>query len=130
MSVPATLAATVKAMRPMVPAKDFAISERFYLELGFTPRALAPKLVEMRLGVFAFILQDYYIREWADNFVVHLRVSDVQTWWDQIVRLDLAQRYQVKATPPRDEGWGLVANLGDPSGVLWRIAQHPASDLS
>jgi hypothetical protein len=61
---------------------------------------------------------------------VHLRVSNVLTWWNHIVRLDLAQRYHVTATPPRQEAWGLVANLGDPSGVLWRIAQHRASDLS
>jgi hypothetical protein len=58
----------------MVPAKDFEISKRFYVELGFHP------LVEMQLGVFSFILYGFYVREWADNFVSHATVSDVSLW--------------------------------------------------
>jgi catechol 2,3-dioxygenase-like lactoylglutathione lyase family enzyme len=121
------LAATVMAMRPMVPAKDFEISRRFYIDLGFRPRTLTDNLVEMHLGSYSFILQRYYVQQWADNFVMHMRVSDVRLWWDHIARLDLAARYGVKTLPPKDEGWGLVANVIDPSGVLWRIAESLAS---
>jgi hypothetical protein len=28
---------------------------------------LTDRLVGMQLGVFSFILQDYYVREWAKN---------------------------------------------------------------
>src|SRR5262249_51277433 len=99
----ASLSRTVSAMRPMVPAKDFEISKRFYIELGFQPRPLTDRLVEMQLGVFSFILQPYYVREWADNFVVHVTVSDVGLWWDHIMR-------------PR------------PSGTLWR--QDPSAGVA
>ena len=34
------LAHTIKAMRPMLPAKDFEISARFYRDLGFQARTL------------------------------------------------------------------------------------------
>jgi hypothetical protein len=34
------LAGTVEAMRPIVPAKDFETSRRFYEELGFSPQVL------------------------------------------------------------------------------------------
>lgn len=119
------LAATVQAMRPMVPAKDFETCRRFYEELGFRPQVLAEGLVEMHLGAFSFILQNYYVEQWANNFVFHLRVSDVNLWWDRIVSLDLPQRYAIKATPPRPESWGMVAGMIDPSGVLWRIAGPP-----
>ncbi|HVA12131.1 MAG TPA: hypothetical protein VNF99_02685 [Stellaceae bacterium] len=44
------LAQTVRSMRPIVPAKIFEISNRFYVDLGFQPHALTDKLVEMRLG--------------------------------------------------------------------------------
>jgi catechol 2,3-dioxygenase-like lactoylglutathione lyase family enzyme len=48
------LAHTVKAMRPMVPAKDFEISKRFYADLGFRPRTLMDgQLVEMHLGAYS-----------------------------------------------------------------------------
>jgi hypothetical protein len=38
------LAKTVKAMRPMVPAKDFETIRRFYEELGFRAEVLADGL--------------------------------------------------------------------------------------
>ena len=122
----AALSRTVGAMRPMVPAKDFDVSKRFYIELGFQPRPLAERLVEMQLGMFAFILQDYYVREWADNFVVHVTVSDVGLWWDHIVSLDLPARYGVKTQAPDSQGWAVVASVTDPSGVLWRFAEPQA----
>ena len=114
---------TVKAMRPMVPAKDFEISQRFYLELGFRPQALAGRLVEMHLGAYSFILQDYYVEEWANNFVMHVSVADLGHWWKHICALDLMVRYGVKAQPPKQESWGMVAGLIDPSGVLWRFSE-------
>ena len=59
---------TVKAMRPMVPAKNYETSKRFYLDLGFRPRQLSERQFEMQLGTFSFILQDYYVEDWANNF--------------------------------------------------------------
>lgn len=121
-----SLSRTVGAMRPMVPSKDFDTSKRFYIELGFQPRPLTDRLVEMQLGVFSFILQDYYVREWADNFVVHVTVSDVGLWWDHIVSLDLPARYGVKTQAPKSQGWAVVAGVTDPCGVLWRFAETQA----
>jgi hypothetical protein len=122
----ANLSRTVSAMRPMVPAKDFGLSKRFYIELGFQLRPLTERLVEMQLGALSFILQDYYVREWADNFVVHVTVSDVGLWWDHIWSLDLAARYGVKLQPPEPQGWAVVAGVTDPCGVLWRFAEAQA----
>lgn len=122
-----TLAHTVKSMRPVLPARDFEISTRFYTDLGFQPRLLADRLVDMSLGGYCFILQDYYVKEWADNMVMHMAVSDVRAWWDRIVALDLASRYGVTASAPKQESWSLVAGIIDPSGVLWRISELAAS---
>ena len=110
-------------MRPIVPAKDFEISKKFYLELGFRPQTLADRLVEMHFGVYSFILQDYYVEQWADNFVMHVSVADLDHWWKHICALDLTSRYGVKVGPPKQESWGMVAGLIDPSGVLWRFSQ-------
>jgi hypothetical protein len=75
------LASTVQAMRPTVPARNFGISQRFYIDLGFHSELLTDGLVEMRLGACTFILQDYYVQQWADNLVIHLTVSDLGLWW-------------------------------------------------
>jgi hypothetical protein len=44
------LADTTMAMRPIMPAKDFDISLRFYADLGFQSRMLTDGLAEMTLG--------------------------------------------------------------------------------
>ena len=118
---------TVKAMRPMVPAKDYETSKRFYLDLGFRPRRLSERLFEMQLGTFSFILQDYYVEDWANNFVMHVLVTELDRWWQHISGLDLPGRYGVKTLPPKQESWGVVAGVVDPCGVLWRFTQARTS---
>lgn len=44
-------AGTVKALRPFVPAKDFARSRSFYEDLGFRTESLGAELAEMQLGL-------------------------------------------------------------------------------
>jgi hypothetical protein len=114
-------------MRPLDPAKNFEISRRFFVDLGFQSQTITDSLVEMRLGDHSFILQNYCIRQRADNFVMHMCVYDVGAWCEYMVRLDLAARYGVKILSPKQEDWGLMAGLVDPSGVLWRIAETPVS---
>jgi hypothetical protein len=116
------LARTVEAIRPVLPAKDFELSKRFYTELGFALREILPdRLAELRLGPSSFLLQNYYVQQWADNVAIHLRVSDARLWWDRIVSLDLSTRYRVNTLEPKQEAWGLVTCVTDPSGVLWQI---------
>jgi hypothetical protein len=122
---------TVTALRPVMPAKTFHLSKRFYIELGFRPRVLGERLVELELGGYAFILQDHYVKEWADNCVMHVLVTDLAAWWEHIRALDLPARYDgVRTGPPKPESWGLVAGVIDPSGVLLRFTQaNIASNL-
>jgi uncharacterized glyoxalase superfamily protein PhnB len=84
----------------------------------------------MHLGSFGFLLQDYYVKDLADNFMMHLFVRDVEVWWEHIDRLGLPNRYDVKApAEPKLQPWGLVVGyVWDPSGVLWHFAQEQTQD--
>jgi hypothetical protein len=128
---PGELSKTIQAMRPTVPARDFRLSLRFYADLGFQSRPLTHDLVEMTLGSCTFLLQNYYVREWADNSVLHIFVSDLNGWWRHIHAVDLPGRYGVTTRSPRDEGGGVrVAGVVDPAGVLWRFHEGPSSPSS
>ena len=130
MTEPGGLGHTVKAMRPFVPAKDFETSRRFYADLGFRIEPLGDELAEVALGGHSFLLQDYYVEEWAGNFMMHLLVSDLDAWWKHVMGLDLHARYGVpQPKGPKLELWGLiVAYVIDPSGVLWHIAERPRGE--
>jgi hypothetical protein len=122
------LVGSVKALRPFVPAKDFAISKQFYADLGFRVEPLGDSIAAMHLGSYSFLLQDFYVEEWANNFVLHMFVDDLDAWWEHVSSLNLDSRYGVKSPrAPKLQSWGLtVAYMFDPAGVLWHIAAIPA----
>ena len=111
--------------RPFLPAKDFETSKAFYEALGFTKLLDGDAAVFSCDGAGGFILQRYYVREWAQNFMMQLMVEDLDAWWAHIEALDLAARFGVAPPkPPALQPWGLrVAYVVDPAGVLWHIAE-------
>jgi hypothetical protein len=111
--------------RPFVPAKDFALSRQFYLDLGFTLQ-LDAEVAIFGIGRTSFLLQNYYNKEWAENFMMQLMVDDLDTWWSHISALDLPTRYPVQPPQaPAWQPWGLrVMYVFDPSGVLWHVAER------
>ena len=117
----------IVALRPFLPAKDFETSLRFYVDLSFTAYRLGDSLASMHLRPFAFLLQKFEAEGFAANFMMHLLMTDVESWWRRIDSLDLAANYDVQApSAPALQPWGLrVAYVFDPSGVLWHIAQNP-----
>ena len=122
------LAAGIKELRPFVPARDFDKSLAFYEALGFTSQRLGPDLAEMRMGAHSFLLQNYHVPAYAENFVMHMIVDDVDAWWAHIVSMKIEDTYGTTWKPraPALQTWGLiVAFVADPSGVLWHFAQRP-----
>ena len=112
--------------RPFVPARDFALSSRFYELLGFTPVLEGEEVVIFRMGASSFILQNYFQKEWAENFMMQLMVDDLDAWWAHVMALDLPANFGVSAPQaPKVQPWGLrVAYITDPSGVLWHVAER------
>ncbi len=115
----------IRAVRPFLPAKNFETSLRFYEAIGFHAYRLGETLAELSLGTHAFLLQGHYVKEWAENTVMHVLVNDVQAWWQHIHSLDLGNEFGVSPpAQPRAELWGLtVVYVFDPTGILWHFAE-------
>ncbi|MCB0637388.1 MAG: hypothetical protein KDC54_12255 [Lewinella sp.] len=108
--------------RPFVPARDFATSRQFYLDLGFREswRADDGKLSQFIFGQHQFLLQDYWLEDWAHNTMFYQVVEDVETWWAHLQALDLPGRYGVRIRAPFHTDWNSYEiHLHDPAGVLW-----------
>jgi uncharacterized glyoxalase superfamily protein PhnB len=106
-----------------VPAKDFQRSRQFYEALGFTCEFATADLAGMRFGATSFLLQDFFVRAHADNFMMYLVVENADAWHAHAA--PVAATFQVRIDPPEDRPWGLRDFiLSDPSGVLWRVSQR------
>jgi catechol 2,3-dioxygenase-like lactoylglutathione lyase family enzyme len=112
-------------IKAYVPARDFALSKQFYQDLGFILVWSSEGLAYFRHGDSSFLLQNFYDKDHANNFMMHLLVKNVEAWWQHVQSQGLAAKYGVMAGPPADRSWGLRDFvLNDPSGVLWRIGQN------
>jgi len=64
-------------LKVYTPAKDFEESKRFYRELGFTLTDAWGGTMDCELGGACFRLQNFYVKDWAENFMMRFDVDDV-----------------------------------------------------
>jgi catechol 2,3-dioxygenase-like lactoylglutathione lyase family enzyme len=115
-------------VKAFVPARDFALAKRFYEDLGFVVASSSEEIAYLHHGSSAFLLQNFYRKEHAENFMMHLLVEDVEAWWRRVESLGLGAKYGVRIEPPADRPWGMRDFIiVDPTGVLWRIGQNIAA---
>ncbi len=113
-----------KSIRPFLGAKNFDLSRRFYADVGFQETILSPGFSVFKTDGMAFYLQDAFVKDWIDNTMVFLEVDDVDRFWNELLTLDLAAKYEnVKITPIREYDWGKECFVHDPSGILWHFGE-------
>jgi len=119
-------------IKAFVPAKDLAQSIQFYSDLGFKTVWSNEDAAEMEIGSARFLLQRFYVKEHAGNFMMSLSVEDADEWWKYIEEIRLKEKYpSIMARPPAMQPWGIrVLYLSDPTGVLWHIAEQPRQRVS
>lgn len=116
----------VSDLRPFIPARDFALCKHFYAKLGWETRDVGDGLALVRLADRQhFYIQDYWIREVAENCMLHLTVQDAQAWYRHvagILRDEAFEGARVQAPKPQPYG-AVVTFVHDPSGVLLHLCQ-------
>jgi hypothetical protein len=113
-------------LKAFLPAKDFDLSKQFYQDIGFTlANTASDYLAYFHLHNVAFLLQKFYVKEFAENLMMHLLVQNVDAWWTRITTARIEEKYGVRIGQPEQRPWKMRDfTLFDPSGVLWRIAQN------
>lgn len=112
-------------IKAFVPARDFALSKEFYQAIGFRLAYSDDDLAYLLVDNSSFLLQNFYVKEHAENFQMHLLVNNVDDWYQHIQAQNIAERYGVTVGAPENQPWAMRDFVFvDPSGVLWRIAQN------
>ena len=110
---------TINGMKVYVPAKDHELSRRFYEELGFDVKEAWNGNYDCSLGPVIFRLQNYYVKDWAGNFMMQFEVNDAQAWYEKAKAIIDTGRYPTaKVMPTQDNGDVSITHVIDPSGVL------------
>lgn len=121
MSIPKALDVKV-----FVPAKDFQRSLEFYAQLGWQVNwEHDGGLAELELASSRFFLQNYYNKDWAENFMLYVPVENAQAWFDHVSELIESHSYSdISVSPPKVEPHDhKVTYVWDPSGVLLHFAE-------
>ncbi len=115
----------VSDLRPFIPAKDFALSKQFYASLGWKLKDLDDRLALVQLGDQHFYIQNYYLKEVAENCMLHVTVEDAQAWYLHVSSVLRDKRFhEARVQPPKQQPYGaIVTFVHDPTGVLLHLCQ-------
>lgn len=118
---------SVVEIKAFLPSKDFALSKQFYQDLGFSIEWSSDSMAYLRCDKSSVLLTNFYLKEFAENLMMHLQVEDVDSWWQRVNEQSLEAKYGqygVHPQPPEVRPWGMKDFvINDPCGVLWRIGQ-------
>ena len=111
-------------LKMYMPAKDFELCKRFYSALGFTMTPGWGGTADFELCGHRFRLQDYYVKDWADNCMMVMGVDDVETWHRHATQVIAGGKYGgARVAPPEPVDDSLVLHVWDPTGVLLVFVQ-------
>jgi hypothetical protein len=110
---------TIKELKVYTPAKDFEVSKRFYAALGFEMTEAWAGDVDFRLGGAVFRLQNYYNKDWAENFMMLFEVDDAAAWYAHAKSvIDTGGFPGTRLSEPEEVGDATICHIWDPSGIL------------
>lgn len=114
-------------IRTFIPAREFELSQAFYSALGFHVAWSDANMVLFESNGHRFFLQRYYVKDWADNCMLHIVVADARSCYDQISSLLAEGGFPgARVAAPKQESYALVTYVWDPCGVLIHLAQFPS----
>lgn len=117
---------TASDLRPFIPARDFTTSKRFYSDIGWKTTDVADGLALVELSDRQhFYIQDYYVKDVAENCMLHLTVESALDWYRHVSSvLQRDKSCGARIQPPKLQPYGaLVTFMHDPSGVLLHLCQ-------
>jgi hypothetical protein len=102
---------------------DFNKSRELFLALGFTISWESDDFVRFENDGCKFILQKYDSKEFAENFMMSVKVANLDEFWREVSALKLREKFGVKLQEPKNFPWGREVNLIDIAGVCWHFSE-------
>jgi hypothetical protein len=115
---------TFLSLEPFVPSgKNHESAKQFFRELGFKTNWDAGDYTGFERDGCKFILQKYDNREFAENFMVNVRISNADEFWKEVKEKGLAEKFGVRVGQPTQQPYGREMNIIDLAGVCWHFVE-------
>jgi len=112
------------SLEPFVPSgRDFEASKQFFRELGFNINWDAGDYVGFERDGCKFILQKYENKDFAENFMLSVRVDRVEEFRNSLIERKLPEKFGVRISQPISQPYGREFNIIDPAGVCWHFVE-------
>jgi hypothetical protein len=115
---------TFLSLAPFVPSgSDFESSKQLFQELGFTMTWDEGGYAGFESGGCRFILQKYDNAEFAQNFMLSVRVSNAEEFRSSVLKKKLIEKFGVRIGEVTQQPYGKEVNIIDIAGVCWHFVE-------
>ncbi len=112
------------SIEPFVPSgSNFDGSKQIFQALGFTINWEDRDYVGFERDGCRFILQRYDQPDFAQNFMLSVRVSDIDEFWREVNEKHLPETFGIRVSPPTAQPYGREVNVIDIAGVCWHFVE-------
>lgn len=112
------------SLEPFIPSgPDFQKSKDLFVALGFNISWDAGDYVGFDRDGCKFILQKYDQKEFAENFMVNVKINDAEAFWKEVNEKELSKQFGVRFIPPKQQPYGIEVVLIDVAGVCWHFVE-------
>lgn len=112
------------SLEPFIPSGEkFEQSKLLFQELGFSIIWDAGDYIGFEKDSCKFTLQHYTNKEFAENLMITIRVSDVTEFWQLVTDKKLVEKFGIKLGKPTQQSYGKEVNVIDIAGVCWHFVE-------
>ena len=113
-----------QSLEPFVPSgSNYEGAKEFFHDLGFIKSWDAGEYAGFEKDGCGFILQKFNNREFAENFMITVKVDNVLEFRESVIEKGLENKYGIKISMPMNQPYGKEVNLTDMAGVCWHFVE-------
>jgi len=112
------------SLEPFVPSgENFASSKQLFQDLGFRINWDAGDYIGFQRDDCKFILQKFNNKEFAENFMLSVKVDSADEFRKEVIEKQLPQKFGIRIGEVTDEPYGREVNIIDIAGVCWHFVE-------
>jgi hypothetical protein len=114
----------VHSIAAFIPSgADMNLSKQLFLDLGFTITWDQGDYIGFQKDGCKFILQNYNQKDFAENLMLSVNISDVEEFRNFVQEKKLVEKYGIRISGIMNQPYGKEVNMIDLAGVCWHFVQ-------